>query len=449
MKVVEHSYEPHESQAAFHSGKQKYKGFKGAKGSGKTRALIEECVALCWEFPGNVGVVGRKDYTELARTTMQYFLDWMPQDLRIDFKSMSRKLTVRSKDPEKPSTVYFVQEKEPKEFESLELGFFALDEADECPFDTFKTLQSRLRLKNTAHYGLLAFNPTNRLHWIFKFFVQDVGEKPELSEQRLLVTNNTMENLANLPSNYVDSLKEIYVGDELKRFLYGEWGSISNEWSVWQNWNSTTHVAKEPIKPVPGLPGIRAWDYGMRAGALSAQLYDGQLRVLHPEVCEFNKGVREFAPIALSRFSSELPGMEFLVDLTDPPVLTSRGYVTAKETPKSEMLKNGVRLTSGTNDWTTRNRAMNYFLTRIQGGQPCLLVDPRCEILIAGFEGGYRYRESASERGAKDVVKNEFSELHDCLQHIAVYAHKAVRKNMTFKTNAQRDYYSFGYAGEF
>ena len=246
-----HPYEPNPSQVEFHKSNKRYKGFMGSKGSGKTRTGIEEGWTLSYEFPGNVGVVARKDYPALERTTMQYFLDWCPKELIVHFNKVTRKLVIRSKDPKKPSTVYFVQEKEPKEFESLELGWFFIDEADECPYQTWQIMQSRLRLKNVPNYGMVAFNPTNRLHWLYDFFISQPKQDPQISDRQLF-NNNTYENLHNLPSDYCENLERIYTGDDLKRYLHGEWGSTSNEWQVFNNWRSSTNIAKDYVKSIVG-----------------------------------------------------------------------------------------------------------------------------------------------------------------------------------------------------
>ena len=422
---VNHDYKPNPSQYRFHSSNKQYKGFKGAKGSGKTRALIEECVMLAWEFPGNLGVVCRKDYPALSRTTMKYFLEWMVPQLKLEFNQVERKLIVRSRTGQ-PSTIYFVQEKEPKEFDSMELGFFAVDEADECPHDTVKILMSRLRLKNVPHYGLFAFNPTNRLHWLYKFFVEDPKGNSELVRTRELIENNTYENELNLPSDYIENLKQTYTGDELKRFLLGEWGSTSSEWGVFNSWRSTIHMSQDRILPVPGVPIIRAWDYGMRAGCLVSQLVGPQLRVLSPEFLEFNRGADTFGHIVLPRCAQEFPRYRF-VELSDPTFIGNRSPVDARSIRQVMKDQHNVDIDAGVSDWQERLRCVNHFLESFAQGAPGLLVDPACKMLIGGFEGGYKFREGAYTRKASDIDKNEYSELMDCLQHTAWYARKQTR----------------------
>ncbi|HHT9137749.1 MAG TPA: phage terminase large subunit [Candidatus Wunengus sp. YC60] len=440
MGTVEYPYSPHPSQHIFHSSSCRYKAFVGAKGSGKTMTGCIEVMSLLNEFPGNVGVIARKDYPALERSTMTLFLDWLPKEMLLRYDKQKRRLYIRSKELTKPSILYFVQEKEPKEFDSMNIGLFFIDEADECPFETFKTLTSRLRIKGIPNYGLIATNPPNKMHWIYRFFEEEPSLDPSIID-RISVHNNTFENLKNLPNDYVENLKRIYSGDELNRFLYGEYGSISNEWQVFSDWRSTIHVSKEPLKVITGLPIIRAWDFGMRAGCLYSQLYDGQLRVLR-EVMEFNKGAEQFVPLVLSREPKMFKDFHF-IDLSDPTYVGNRSVVDVTKSCKSILREHGIIISGGTTDWSKRLRGVNYFMTRQRTGEPCLYVDSRCKILIAGFEGGYRFKENAYERRAEDIIKDQYSELQDCLQHTACYSHKELVRNDGFMYDLPEDKYDF------
>lgn len=435
-----HPYNPNETQRRFHASPKRFKGLKGSKGSGKTRALIEEAWMLAYDHPGNCGVVCRKDYPALTRTTMAYFLEWMPPVLKLDFNQVQRKVTIQSKDPARPSTVYFVQEKEPQEFESLELGFFAIDEADECPEDTFKTLQSRLRLKNVPHYGLLAFNPPHRRHWLHRFFVDDVKRSNELSKERGLFENNTFENESNLPPGYIDQLKRIYSGDELSRYLYGEWGSMSSERAIYPDFRETLHVSHGHISSVPGIPIIRAWDFGMMAGACMGQIVDGRLNVLSC-LSANNQGAEQFAPQVFSHCQI-YPGSRF-IDLSDPTFIGNRSQVDARSVKGIFKEKWNIQMLDGAINWQDRIGAVQYFMSQIHQGKACLQIDPRCDQLIAGFEGGYVYAENATERNASSVEDNEFTALQDCLQHMAWYARRKIIKQ-SFGGGITSETYDFG-----
>jgi hypothetical protein len=53
-------------------------------------------------------------------------------------------------------------------------------------------------------------------------------------------------------------------------------------------------------------------------------------------------------------------------------------------------------------------------------GQPAVLIDPACEVLVEGFEGGYAFPEIGSSGEFKtEPIKNEYSHVHDALQYAA------------------------------
>ena len=163
---------------------------------------------------------------------------------------------------------------------------------------------------------------------------------------------------------------------------------------------------------------------------------------MHPEVVEFNKGAKQFAPIALSKMQS-FQGYEFF-DFSDPGFSSARQTADSSISCKKEMREHGVFIKPGVSNWEKRLRAVNYFLTSSEEGEPGLTVDPRCEYLIGGFEGGYRFRTNAWDRRAEDVVKNEYSEVHDCLQHMCYFAYKQLTRKEIPIYNLPQESYSFG-----
>lgn len=72
-----------------------------------------------------------------------------------------------------------------------------------------------------------------------------------------------------------------------------------------------------------------------------------------------------------------------------------------------------------------------------------MLVDPSCGVLIGGFEGGYRFKEGADNRRAEDIVKDEYSEVHDCLQHACYYSYKQLVNDIITMYDLPEETYDF------
>ena len=76
-----------------------------------------------------------------------------------------------------------------------------------------------------------------------------------------------------------------------------------------------------------------------------------------------------------------------------------------------------------TNAFMARRGAVAWFLSKLSGGQPALLLDPCCSVLRKGFNGGYKYRRiqvTGEERYTDEPLKNAYSHPHDALQYVAL-----------------------------
>ena len=72
------------------------------------------------------------------------------------------------------------------------------------------------------------------------------------------------------------------------------------------------------------------------------------------------------------------------------------------------------------NSFPARRGAVAWFLSKLTGGQPAMLLDPCCSVLRKGFNGGYKYRRiqvTGEERYTEEPAKNKYSHPHDALQY--------------------------------
>jgi hypothetical protein len=80
---------------------------------------------------------------------------------------------------------------------------------------------------------------------------------------------------------------------------------------------------------------------------------------------------------------------------------------------------------ASTNDFLPRRQAVIDRLTRMSDGEPAILIDPSCKMLIKGFRGGYKFEKvqvSGSEDRFKEVpAKNKFSHIADALQYACLF----------------------------
>ena len=97
---------------------------------------------------------------------------------------------------------------------------------------------------------------------------------------------------------------------------------------------------------------------------------------------------------------------------------------TDERTCFQEVKAAGLRIRGAkTNGFVARRGAVAWFLSKLSGGQPTLVLDPCCAMLRKGFNGGYKYRRIqvvGEERFTEEPLKNGYSHPHDALQYVAL-----------------------------
>lgn len=291
-----YGFEPLPWQDGFiHSNAKEVLG-SGAFGSGKSRALGERAALLLISYPGNKGLLARNTFASLQNTTLDTLLtEVVPTSWIVDELSNKQKHVYAIQSPLYPSaycdhcgfeTDYRVHGETvwcpecetthltavpasrlyyeglqstdageiPEKVLSLELGFVGLDEAKDISEKAYKALIGRLRLTglNNPYVPKLPFrtifsatNPADPNHWLYeRFYEEGRGEKFE---------SRTADNLANLPGDYLETLREQYGTEsaEAERYIEGQWRGYTG--NVYDEFRESVHVI-EPLD-VPEVLG--------------------------------------------------------------------------------------------------------------------------------------------------------------------------------------------------
>ncbi len=254
-KVYNLIYEANPRQAVFHAAPETYKLYGGAMGGGKTYALCAEAIALSCDYPGNRGFICRHELVSFKRTTLltlQLLLEKAGLIARHHQTDHYFELT-------NGSFIYYGglgdDQKAIEKLKSLEIGWFAIDEASETTESFFFMLGSRLRLKipGIRYFGLLASNPDPG--WLKARFID--RKLPEHIFVPALPTDNPK-----LPAGYVERLKELFPEDWQARFLKGDWGAFEGTNNVfpYQAIKAACDRTLEPGNPV--VLGVDVARYG-------------------------------------------------------------------------------------------------------------------------------------------------------------------------------------------
>ncbi len=184
--------------------------------------------------------------------------------------------------------------------------------------------------------------------------------------------------------------ERMYPEDDLEAFSLVAPGS-----PVFPEFRAKLHVAREPLRAIAGLPIFTGVDWGNTPAAVCYQIgLSGQLRIL-AEFQEVVPGVRRFGRILLDAFAQRWPGFEFIW-WGDPSGRTARD-TDGKSCFQILRDEFGIHMKAGLSQWTKRREAVASRLTVLVDGEPGLIVDPSCKLLIAGFMGQYHFPDHKDE----------------------------------------------------
>ncbi len=253
-RIIRHRHLP--AQAAFIDSSAPELMFSGAFGAGKTRALCDKVVKLSLEHPGNRGLLCRKTEVSLRATTLRTLLDGdghlppaLPPAHIAAHRRSDRTITLINGS----EILYGGLFGEGRGWvNSLNLGWTAVDQAEELALDDWQLLQGRLRLDAVPLRQIFgACNPRHPGHWIYQRFFIDRPAGVQVVGAR------TFDN-PHLPADYLARL-ETFTGPFYERFVLGKW--VGLEGLVYDNFDPLVHV----VEPFPLRPEWRRWrsiDFG-------------------------------------------------------------------------------------------------------------------------------------------------------------------------------------------
>lgn len=196
---------------------ERYVLYGGAVGGAKSAWLAAEAILMSVKVPGNVGYLCRYELSSLKKTTLvevDKFLD--PNLLEIHHK------TEHYYKFKNGSYLYYGGLGDDKHgitrITSLNLGWFAIDQAEETSETHFNWLKTRLRLQIPGYKfplrGLLTANPAPG--WVRDIFIEQTLEDHRFIPAR--ISDNPY-----LPDDYEDQLRKTLPDEMVKMLVEGNW----------------------------------------------------------------------------------------------------------------------------------------------------------------------------------------------------------------------------------
>lgn len=232
--------------------------YSGAVGAGKSFAICQKMHMLMLMYPGNKGLLVRKENTAVKRTTVSTLLEEViPPDHILAINRSEGFVRIRTGAFDIDGKEIFSEihwtgldkaagQDYPTKILSTQFGAIGMDEAIECSEKDWEVLMTRLRYKPTSltdkesdampRQIFCATNPDGPNHWLYKRFFDNA------KEDRVVVLATPYDN-PNLPKQYIKNLEENLAGLTRDRLLFGKW--VQSEGVIYKNFNPRTMVIEK------------------------------------------------------------------------------------------------------------------------------------------------------------------------------------------------------------
>ena len=194
---------------------------------------------------------------------------------------------------------------------------------------------------------------------------------------------------------------------------------------IYPEFNYQVHVAREPLIPTHPVTVVRGIDNtGLSpAWVLTYMTSTSQWRVFK-EFCFKDVDIRDATEAVVLWCQMNLHPKCRYIDYGDPAgknrdsvKLSAKHYIMMK----AREMGQDINIIDGIQTPDVRWSAVRGRFTRTYCGEPAILVDPSCEVLIEGFMGAYAFKEMVGMPGVflKKADKNFHANIQDALQYPA------------------------------
>mgnify|MGYP003578866363 CR=1 FL=1 len=434
----------------------KYLYCQGGVGSAKSLAFAVKTVKLSLEIPENIGIVARRDFKLLYRSSWSEVKACIKRLVQREYLDLDwfNKHCYSKKDQGDYSIITFPNDSilyatQTKNFsESLGTGYGIawVDDAMETPEEFFigdntsAGLLSRIRLPH-VHYNkstydeikrphgslhcMVSSNPPPYGHWLHRLF----GNKPGtykigddvVTWMQTLTTDNPF-----VGADYAKGLIAVQhkMGNNentTRRVIFGESIPAYKGIPVFPQFSHAKHVA--PLKFKPDLPLIRSWDFGHQHPAVVfSNLYRCKYRNNHyftlSEVADaYNVTIYRFYDQFVKPHTDALYKTASLI--RDAGDRAGFRESSSNKDGRSDMkiLINEYKLPFR---WRFLNLkpSLQYMRGLLEPKEPCkcgipfILISNKCPMLIGALEGGYHYPKGRNGiAGDKPIEDKHFADI--------------------------------------
>lgn len=266
LSQIEMPYIPKPKQLQFHESDATECYFGGAKGPGKSRALVEDAKAYALEFAGSDPHLFRENYDILRDTLIKEFKDWTPKEL-YEFNEQAHEARFRNGSVIKFR--YCASYEDALQYDGRSIPYLGIDETQK---HLWKSVQQLMTCMRSAKGWPVLFRGTGNPGGIGHAAIRNRYILPtEYGKKKYTdpVTGNLIEFIpANVYDGVLTEVDPAYVRrlenlpeKRKKALLYGDWDIFEGQYFA----NFGPHMEQEPWKIPPHILQDRAYgslDYG-------------------------------------------------------------------------------------------------------------------------------------------------------------------------------------------
>lgn len=263
---------PQPKQREFMGLKNRYIGFGGARGGGKSWSLRVKAILLCARYEGIKVLLIRRTYDELYENHIEPLLVMLGNN--VDYNDGKKRILFPNGSVIKFG--YLRNDRDILRYQGLQYDVVMIDEATQFQEEHFDIFKACLRGANDFPKRMyLTCNPGGVGHaWVKRLFVDRAFTKDECPDDyafvRSLVYDNKIlmekdpeyeRNLHTLPEKY------------LRAWLYGDWDIFVGQYFTM--WNRDVHIIDNFVPPADWARYV-SMDYGRDMFACYFVAMDGQ-----------------------------------------------------------------------------------------------------------------------------------------------------------------------------
>ena len=390
------------SQQAFHDLEERFKGFSGPIGSGKSQALCQEAIRLSYQNPGRTGLIGAPTYPMLRDATQASLFEILDANgIRYDHNKGENTVVLR----DCRSKILFRAVEEFERLRGTNLAWFGIDELTYTQEESWLRLEGRLRdPKATRLCGFAVWTPKG-YDWVYRRFIVT----PAKGYKAILAGANENRFLLEKIPDFYERLKSSYDQKFYEQEVLGMYLNLDGG-RVYCSFDRNVHV--QPQKIDPRLPLLWALDFNVDPmSSVVAQRGASGTRVVD-EIFLRHSTTEDACEEFLRRYPKHPAGVIVYGDASGAHEQTTGAsdYGIVREMLRTHgYAKVEYRVPAANPNVRERINLVNSRL-RSAAGAVSLVVDAKCRELIRDFEEVSYKQDSGGIDKDRDRMRTHLSD---------------------------------------